>query len=297
MKLFLQKLRQKILIARYQWSNLKNKSLQETFSTISILTDEETVRRIVEERLSVSRFGDGEFDVMAGGSNGFQRQDERLGKRLREVIMTPLSNLLVCIPYSFKSQKKLTSDSKLFALGFLNENFERAIKPFLKEGKVYGDSLFTRFYMGRNDKRRTADYVKLLQKLWEGEDLLIVEGCQSRLGVGNDLFSNVRSIKRILCPACNAFDKYDEILATTQSHSAGRLVVLALGMTATVLAYDLAKQGIRALDLGHIDVEYEWYRMGATHKVPLVGKKVNEARGEVEGVLNFNESEVVACIK
>lgn len=50
-------------------------------------------------------------------------------------------------------------------------------------------------------------------------------------------------------------------------------------MTATVLAYDLSKKHMRALDLGHIDVEYEWFRMGATHKVPIKGKQMSECNG------------------
>ena len=38
-----------------------------------------------------------------------------------------------------------------------------------------------------------------------------------------------------------------------------KLFILALGPMATVLAYDLARLGYRALDLGHIDIEYEWF--------------------------------------
>lgn len=33
----------------------------------------------------------------------------------------------------------------------------------------------------------------------------------------------------------------------------GRLILIALGMTATVLAYDLSKAGFWAIDIGHID--------------------------------------------
>ena len=39
-------------------------------------------------------------------------------------------------------------------------------------------------------------------------------------------------------------------------------VLIALGQTATVLAYDLSEAGLQAIDPGHVDVEYEWYRMG-----------------------------------
>ncbi|MDD7357228.1 MAG: GT-D fold domain-containing glycosyltransferase, partial [Streptococcus hyointestinalis] len=46
-----------------------------------------------------------------------------------------------------------------------------------------------------------------------------------------------------------------------------RLVLVMLGPTAKVLVKRLADSGIQAIDLGHIDSEYEWYQMKATHKV------------------------------
>lgn len=57
------------------------------------------------------------------------------------------------------------------------------------------------------------------------------------------------------------------------------LILIALGMTATVLAYDLAQAGLWAIDIGHIDVEYEWFLRGATDKIALNGKFVNEVSG------------------
>lgn len=138
---------------------------------------------------------------------------------------------------------------------------------------LFGDSLFIRFYMNCKDISRRAKFVEKLKKLWDKEDLLIVEGKYSRFGIGNDLFDNAKSIKRILCPKENAFDRYTQILACIMENYKGELVILAVGMTATVLVYDLAKCGIRALDLGHIDIEYEWFRMGATHKVPFLINK------------------------
>ncbi len=40
----------------------------------------------------------------------------------------------------------------------------------------------------------------------------IIEGEKSRLGIGNDLFNNSKSIKRIICPIINAFNAYDKII-------------------------------------------------------------------------------------
>ena len=49
--------------------------------------------------------------------------------------------------------------------------------------------------------------------------------------------------------------------------------LLPLGPAATVLAYDLFKAGYQAIDVGHVDVEYEWWRMGA-HKKRETGTKI-----------------------
>lgn len=104
---------------------------------------------------------------------------------------------------------------------------------------------------------------------------MFVEGYQTRLGVGNDLFDNAKSIKRILCPAENAFDAYEKIMESIDALWRGELVILALGPTATVLASDLSQKGIQALDLGHIDIQYEWYLAGTSY-VPVKGKYTNE---------------------
>lgn len=109
--------------------------------------------------------------------------------------------------------------------------------------------------------------------------MLIVEGEKSKLGVGNDLFDNSKSICRILCPQKNSYSVYhkiyDEVLKANKEKN--KLVLLALGPTATVLAYDLCLVGIQAIDIGHIDIEYEWYRRKAMKKIKIPGKYTNEA--------------------
>ena len=118
-----------------------------------------------------------------------------------------------------------------------------------------------------------------MKGIWEGRDIIFIEGEKSRLGVGNDLFDNAQSIHRILCPPKNAFDRIDNIRTEALKQNKRVLFLIALGPTATVLAYDLFKAGYQAIDIGHVDIEYEWWRMGAQHKVKLERKYVNEAPG------------------
>lgn len=64
--------------------------------------------------------------------------------------------------------------------------------------------------------------------------------------------------------------------------SKDRLILLSYGMTATVLAYDLAKLGYWAVDLGHLDLEYEWYLHGAEENKLYQVSLLMRCRGEIK---------------
>ena len=250
----------------------------------------ETLDEILRTGASVSRFGDGELQIMqrylselenpSWGTevDTFQHYDASLGKRLYEVWQVPSSaRHLNCVPYAFKDSSPHRGYGRIF---FEREALMRLpeLEKLAVEHDFY-DTNFTRFYMGRYDIRDYPAYIERLKAIWRDRDVLFVEGEKSRLGVGNDLFAEAKSVQRILCPATDAWSSYPEILRLTKEHGAGRLILIALGQTATVLAYDLAEASLQAIDLGHVDVEYEWYRMRAKTKVAIPGKYVNEARG------------------
>lgn len=218
----------------------------------------------------------------------FQHYDERLARRLNEILMNPVESLLVCVPYSLLHPKVYRGYETVF---FEREWLTRSywLMDCLKSRFKWGDTNFTRFYLHRRDINDYPQYIRSLKRIWDQKDILIVEGEYSRLGVGNDLFDNASSVQRILCPPTDAFKLYERILESVKNLYENRLVLIALGHTATVLAYDLALSGIRALDLGHIDIEYEWYRMGAKEKVPVPSKYVNEVKDgrEMNSILDM----------
>lgn len=256
------------------------------------MTYEECVDYIIEHRASLSRFGDGELGVMCGRALGFQNRDERLGQRLRETISIDSPSLLLCIPDTFVNLDRYNIVEQNFwkAHHFYNR---RKWQELLKPGKKYGNTFLSRFYSMEFDKDLSSKRIALIKRLWENRDIIFVEGKDTKLGVGNDLFDNPASIRRILCPAKDAFSNYDRIVDTIKKlpHSENDLYVLALGPTATVMAADLHKFGLQALDLGHMDIEYEWYRQGATKKVPITGKYSNEA-----AILGLAENSVTGSI-
>ena len=184
--------------------------------------------------------------------------------------------MLICIPDVFNGLKQYVPYSKRVWTALLACNRKKWCN-LLNINKVYYNAFISRPYVIYKDKTNCKNKFENLKMIWKNRDLLIVEGENSRLGIGNDLFDNSNSIERIICPSINAYKKYDEILKKIQRCGKEKLILIALGPTATILAYDLFKLGYQAIDIGHIDIEYEWYRMGATHKVPVLGKFVNEA--------------------
>ncbi len=244
---------------------------------IKILSENQTIDRIILNHCSIARFGDGELRVIFNEGNGFQDPNQELGQRLKEILFTQESKCLICLPRSMVALNGLNFKAKRFWASLMYEYRDRLKELFKDKKRTFGDSLFTRFYMDRVDKVTSQNQIEKIMTIWEGRELLIVEGETSRLGVGNELFSKVRSIRRILCPPTNAFSAYDQILeATKRQANKETLILIALGMTATVLAYDLSLSGFQALDIGHIDIEYEWFLMGAKKKVPIPKKSVNE---------------------
>lgn len=235
----------------------------------------ESIAYILDHHASVARFGDGEIDLMTGHSIPYQDYDPELADRLKAILETPSSsNLLVCLSDVFQGLDRYNDYARLFWEGHF-EHYQDFYQQ-LKRSDWYGSTFLSRPYIDLVDKGQSRQYFEALKSLWRGRDILIVEGETTRSGVGNDLYDEAHSIARIIGPSKNAYRYYDYLLEAISEEAEDRLVILSLGPTAKLLAADLAERGIQALDLGHIDSEYEWFKMGATEKVKLDHKHTAE---------------------
>lgn len=269
------------------------------FRKLKIKNSLESINYIIENKCSVSRYGDGELDVIWGGSRGFQKPDPQLAIRLKDILSSSLPNHIVCLPYPFLYSSNLRSSSDKFWSYYVGMNVKK-LQDVIDLKKQYFDTEISRFYIDYADRSNCYKQIELLKKIWGNRDIIIVEGSLTASGIGNDLFDSAKSIRRIICPAENAFSKYNTILNTVISKAnINDLILISLGMTATVLAYDLAKEGYQAIDLGHLDIEYEWYLRKADWKIAIPGKYVNEVEGgnKVESNNNyFYTSQIIANI-
>ena len=263
---------------------------------------ESAIDLILHEKKTLCRFGDGEFAVIAGENRQkFQRADERLAKRLVEVLHSEREDVLVTIADIYGELSKYNDECRYNIRAYLSEKVRKEHYDLLDMNRIYYDANLTRPYASYLDNNTDAPAKRFahLKKIWDNRKLLIIEGEKTRMGIGNDLLENATDIIRILGPAEHAFDRYDDILAEALKQDKDRLVLIALGATATVLAYDLACAGFQALDIGHVDIEYEWMLAGTGKKTEVKYKYNNEVAGGniVEDIHDANyEKQIIARI-
>ena len=244
---------------------------------------EDTVESIVSGKRSMARFGDGEFSIMVNEERPkFQLPDKRLAERLIQVIQSNEEDFLIGIADNYGSLENYNEEAKWGIRSYMTDEVRQQHRRFLDLERKYHNAYISRPYAIYADSGTDAPGKRFqnLKRIWDKRKVLFVEGAFTRLGVGNDLFDNAAQISRIEAPPINAFDKYDEILEAALQHAEeDTLILIALGPAAGVLAYDLYRAGFQAIDIGHVDLEYEWYLRKARGRCEVKYKYNNECDG------------------
>lgn len=271
------------LLNRNMKYEILDKRNQETISYPVIRSSEEAIEEILQNKKSLVRFGDGEFATMEGQIRAkFQTEvDQKLAGRLYQVLQNKEEGIITAIADNYGNLDEYTVNSQREIRAYMAPEVRESHMRLLLPGKVYYNAYLSRPYAMYADKDPETLREKFLRLrcLWEKRECVFIEGEKTRMGVGNDLFDNAKSIVRILAPAQNAFRVYEALFAAAKQCRKDVLFLLALGPTATVLAYDLAMAGYQALDIGHLDLEYEWYLKGQGGRTEVPHKYNNEYPG------------------
>lgn len=263
-----EKYRNRLLNAPYEWGMREVPHIK---SSVELLD------RIISEKCSLCRYGDGEFEIMLHRERPwFQRTDDKLAERMREIITSKRGDVIIAIADNFGNLEKYKENAADDIRKYMIPN-RGEITSLLDRECMYYDAYVSRPYMIYKDKRHAGEIFEHFKKIWKDRKVLLVEGRTARNGIGNDLFQAAKKIERIECPEKNAWDMYGEILQTVKEKTErDTLICVSLGPTATVLTYDLAVAGYQALDIGQLDNEYEWYIRGTEERIPIPGKMVAE---------------------
>ena len=280
-------------VSDYALSNVAFEEIKQfsvsTSKMVNIMDMQDTLEYVKTRKVSVARFGDGEIDLITGHSIPYQDYDEELANKLKQIItMSDNQKLLVCLPDVFERRERYNAACNSFWDRHL-EQYQDFYDEIIANKKCYGSTFLSRPYIDLEDKSISCKHFESMKELFADKDILIVEGIYSRSGVGNDLFQGAKSVERIICPSRNAYSKYEIILNAIRQHGIDKLILLMLGPTAKVLANDLALEGYWAVDIGHIDSEYEWFRTGATHKTKLKNKHTAEFNFDEHIELQYND--------
>lgn len=242
-----------------------------------IVSSDIAIEKMLTEKVSLSRFGDGEMELISGKKrNRYQEVDFVLQERLRKILISNNEKVLIAIADVYGSLDMYTEEAANNIRVYMTEEIRREHMEVLDLEKEYYDTYISRPYVIYKDKENAKNRFEKLRSIWTNREVLIVEGSYTRMGIGNDLLDNAKSVKRILAPSEDAFSKYDDILNAVKQYGKDKVILIALGPTATVLAYDLGCIGYQALDIGHLDLEYEWYRGGTGERFNISYKYVNE---------------------
>ncbi|MBS5789930.1 GT-D fold domain-containing glycosyltransferase [Fusobacterium sp.] len=264
------------LIPKYLKSVIVNN--RKNYKKINFYTDKETVDEIINNGKSLSRFGDGEFIWMNGGTlNSYQNYSEKFSKDLRKAFQNKNEKLLIGIPYGIFNSKNCNLYAKMH-WSIIKSDFYSRLEKFIDYDKKYSNASITRPYIDYSDYIYSTNAFKNLKRIWDKKEIIFVEGEKTKLGLGNDLFDNAKEIKRIICPAKNAYEKLMEIEKVIEKKvSKDKLIITALGPTASILASDMCDKGYQIIDIGHIDIEYSWYLNRSILRDEVPGKYVNES--------------------
>lgn len=193
---------------------------------------------------SLARYGDGEFNLCAGRPAKAQRIDVRIQSRLQMGLCSADYNCLIAVP---------NLQSKTPKAEFWNKQINTALR-FMEPGRTYGSAFVT-----RPDSAPwidTPEYWAKLESLWVGEDVTLVTGGRHGLKEADLVGANVREV---IAPSANAFSDYHALLELVGTP---RRALICLGPTATVLAIDLCRRGVHAIDLGHVGLFLRKHRAG-----------------------------------
>lgn len=254
--------------------------------SIKVRSVDETLDVLLNTEKSMVRFGDGELVVLSGKNIYFQTSSPEIADGLKRIIGYQHDDLIVTIPDIFESLDSYIPKTQFFWQDHLLF-FRHVYHKVCNLNKAYYNSFVTRGYITYADKTQSEHWFARFREVFRDKELVIVEGCTTHNGVGNDLLSYAKSVERIICPSRNAYSVRNKILEQCLSYGKEKLFLLSLGITAKGLAEELFLQGYRVLDIGNLDMEYEWFLQKAETKVPLakhqvVGEAANRNAGYEE---------------
>ncbi|MEX1026545.1 MAG: GT-D fold domain-containing glycosyltransferase [Candidatus Paceibacterota bacterium] len=225
---------------------LKPGKLNASLADFQFLSDRETIQYLKDTGKGIVRYGDGELNFTAGYPAIHQTQDRTLRTKLTRILKEydGTQNYLLALPLD------LLLIGNFAERNSTPENWRApkyAALPFLKKNVIYGSPFCFRLNDVIDSDRE--EYTKFVHTLFARREIIFVGSREE------DASGTISPVQFISIPERDAFSVYDETIERIQ-HAAQNLtnplVLIAGGVTATVLAAKLNDRGIPTYDIGSL---------------------------------------------
>lgn len=219
--------------------------------TANILNELNTLEYLKNTNLSLSRFGDGEFALILGKDIHFQKYNQSIGEKLKNILINGSNEkCLIGIPpvYKFNSYDNITTK---YWIRIKNKKFIQNVNKIINKDCLYGSSFISRIECF-NYNIAKSKYIDNIVKLFElSKNIFIVNPNIKKIlfELGFDKKLNIHDY--ILIPESDAFDEFDSIVGNIKKYGTEYKYCICAGPTATIISYELAQQNYVIYDLGH----------------------------------------------
>lgn len=207
---------------------------------VKLLNDKQTLKKI-KVGYSISRFGDGELIYMFDFKHSWQSQNKDLRNNLKNIFKNKPNNLIIGIPdfLLIPSLKRKYLNMKGWQLP------SYCLKIILNNKYEYGSAFLFRplNFIDRIDKSLLNDIL-----FFFNSKKIIYAGTDKEYEKFINPYKVINNISDL-----NSYEKYyefllDEILIYKKENNI--LILITCGVMGSLLASDLCKNGLQALDIG-----------------------------------------------
>ena len=263
----------KLVEDKYRYE-LTDEKFQKTWKP-EILDVTTTIDNLLTSRKSLCRFGDGECTLMKGSGIGFQEYDAELAERLRQILADEQTDCYVGINryywYILDEPERNTNPVHYRFYTFNVPQYREFYKAHCNKNKIYVDSCLGG-YMSQKSLEFCQKRFDKLKTLFTDKKLVIVAGETVFDNIQYDFFESAAEKEFVFAPRVNAFRHFNEIIEKLLKYPKDYLMVLILGPTATVLAYELSKRGYVSYDIGHVPKDYDAFMKRADRSAEAISK-------------------------
>lgn len=234
------------------WYSLVADTRAKKLSGIQHLSASDTLNYVMDNNVSLIRFGDGEFDVICGVgvyfNDWYQQYDATLKKRLEEIMASSDPRILICfnLQYILKTKEEFIKESipNEYRFWIVSKSL---IGKFIQKNNLYGSGHC--FYPKINTE---IDFTKI-KAFFANRNIVIIT-------TNTERFKHIslgKSTHFIEAPKSNSWQEYDTIklhiddyIKTSKNSKDSTLFLVSAGSAAKVIVYDLALRGYTAWDTG-----------------------------------------------